>query len=45
VRTGGLLEPFGKGVPFLGVAVKPWQLLHVLFSAQITILPEWGEAG
>ena len=45
VRTGGLLEPFGQGVEFLGVAVKPWLLSHWISSAKIVILPEGGGAG
>jgi len=45
VRTGGLLEQFGNGVEFLGVAVKPSLLAHAISSAKIVILPEQGGAG
>jgi len=45
VRTGGQLEVFGNGLPFLGVAVKPALLAHVASSAKIVIVRERGGAG
>src|SRR5271157_1741608 len=42
VRTRGLLEPLGKGVEFLVVAVKPALLAHLISSAQMVIIPERG---